>query len=429
MSEGREAAFQRVLDVAQAEGHIPTLVGGVLIEDELVWSGCSGARVDPANTQFRIGSITKSITAVVVIRAVRDGLLDLGSRLAEVVPEAPFADTLLADLLSHSGGVAAEPLGPWWERSEGGDFAALVAANLHARRLAEPGDLLLYSNLAFGLLGEAVSRVRRRPWWDLVRSEVLEPLGMTRTTLRPEPPRAIGYSVDHFRATIHPEPDSFTGAMAPAGQLWSTVSDLAKLARFIINGHPDVLDAGWVARMAAPHAPGGTYGWGFHLVPGGSGTLVGHTGTMPGFMAKVQVDRGRHTAAIVLANATIGLAPNDVAGALLETASAEPVRPVRPWEPTTDVPAAAEAMVGHWFWGHRLYEATWSMGELTLRSVRPDDELETFRLTDEGQWVDSLDVPLDVVRGEDGSVAYFHFDTYLFTRSAYDPESPVPGGR
>ena len=110
---------------------------------------------------------------------------------------------------------------------------------------------------------------------------------------------------------------------------------------------------------------------------------------------------------------------------MLATAGLREPAQVQAWAPSVDVPEHAEAMVGAWYWGERLHLALWSMGELELRSVTPDDEVETFTYVD-GRWVDSLEMPLQVSYRADGSVEWFCFDTYLFTRSPYEPGTPIP---
>src|SRR6185312_13490086 len=105
------------------------------------------------------------------------------------LPETGLGDVTVAHLLSHSGGLRAESDGLWWERTPGDDFAALAASSLAERaRVLGLGERFHYSNVGYGVLGELVARRRGAPWAEVVRDELLEPLGMTRTTTRPQPP-------------------------------------------------------------------------------------------------------------------------------------------------------------------------------------------------------------------------------------------------
>ena len=168
------------------------------------------------------------------------------------LPGVGYADLTVADLLGHTGGMQSEPAGPWWERSTGGGFAELAAANDGSGAVAGPGEWFHYSNLGYGLLGEVVSRLRGEPWIDVVRTRLLEPLAMTRTTWGPVAPHAQGHSVEHLTGALADEPHTDTGAMAPAGQLWSTVADLAVWAGVLAGRRPDVLDPATPPRWRTP---------------------------------------------------------------------------------------------------------------------------------------------------------------------------------
>jgi CubicO group peptidase (beta-lactamase class C family) len=243
--------WQVRLDALQSHGRLPSIVGGVLRDGELAWTGAAGdVPGDPDARQYRIGSITKTFVAAAVLRLRDAGLLTLDDPIGRFVPETGYASSTIRSLLSHTSGMQSEPAGPWWERSPGGDFATLAVRNDGSAAVAGPGDFFHYSNLGFALLGEAVARTAGSTWWDVVATEILGPLGMTRTTFHPEPPHAQGYSVDHFAGTLTHEPHQDTGAMAPAGQVWSTVTDLARWADLLATGHPDVLARETLDEMA-----------------------------------------------------------------------------------------------------------------------------------------------------------------------------------
>ena len=145
------------------------------------------------------------------------------------------------DALAHSSGMQSEPRGPWWERTRGGDFTALAAANDGSGRVAPAGAWFHYSNLGYGLLGEVVARRFGAPWRALVSERLLQPLGMRATSYLPRPGAQPGWSVDHFTGVRVHEPLTDTGAMAPAGQLWSTLADLVTWGQVLGGARPDVL--------------------------------------------------------------------------------------------------------------------------------------------------------------------------------------------
>jgi CubicO group peptidase (beta-lactamase class C family) len=421
--------WQARLGAMQSEARLPSIVAGVLRRGELVWTGAAGeAPVEPDDRQYRIGSITKTFVAVAVLRLRDAGLVDLDEPIGRFVPDTGYATSTLRALLSHTSGMQSEPVGPWWERSPGGDFPTLAARNDGSGAVAGPGDYFHYSNLGYGLLGEVIARVTGTPWWDVVSTEVLGPLGMARTTYHPAPPHAQGYSVDHFAGTLTPEPHQDTGAMAPAGQAWSTVADLARWAAFLASGHPDVLASATLREAARPVPPAPDYGLGLRVVECGGRRFVGHTGSMPGFVASLFVDPDTGDGTVAAANATTGLDTGGVPRTLLADG---PVEAAEPWVPTDAVPQRARELLGLWFWGNTATELRWSNGRLELRSLVRPEGVDRFELR--GPRIVGTDgyhrgEELHVVRNDDGSICHLDVATFIHTRSPYDPAAPIPGG-
>src|SRR4029450_12565779 len=191
----------------------------------LVYFCGAGDRPAPdPETQYRIGSISKSLTAAVVL-ALRDrGALTLDQPLATHLPEAgvDVGALWLRQLLGHVGGLQREPDGLWWERSAGGDLAALLA-RVGPDKLGLPAYRgYHYSNLAYGLLGGVIARVTGDDWMTAVRERLLDPLGMGRTGYTPIEPFARGYVVHPWQGTLREEPRHDAGALAPARQLRAT---------------------------------------------------------------------------------------------------------------------------------------------------------------------------------------------------------------
>lgn len=425
---------------AQAGGRLPSVTAGVVRDGALVWSGSYGTPAvpghEPADVQHRIGSITKTLTAVLVLQLVRDGRLSLEDPVGSVLGEVPYGDRTFRQLLAHGSGIQAEPVGSWWERSDGVTFAELVDAHDSSGAVTTPGARFHYSNLGYALLGEAAARVLGRPWWTCVESSVLAPLGMTRTTYLPTGAAAQGWSVDPYTRELVAEPATDTRAMAPAGQVWSTVADLASYAAFLVDGHPDVLDASWLEVASGPQAgtPGdglaAAHGLGFQLLRGGSGTLFGHTGSMPGFLAACFVDRARRTGAVVLAPATTGFSPAGLVRTVLEELEAcEPTLP-RPWLPTTVVPPELDGVLGTWHWGNTPFVLALDAG--TVVASGPDGAASWRFSVVGGRIVGTAGYhhgeELHVVRRPDGSVSHLEVATFVLTRTPYDPDAPAPGG-
>jgi len=413
----------------QRDGRAPSLVAGVVRDDALVWSAGRGAVPAPhTDVQYRLGSISKTVTAVAVLRLRDEGRVHLDDPFDRHVPGTPLGDRTVGQLLAHFAGAAAESPGGWWERTPGGTLEDLGLDEEHvvlgaARRFH-------YSNLGFGLLGELVARLRGQPWEEVVRNEVLGPLGMSRTTPRPVAPAAEGHAVHPWADVVLPEPEHDAGVMAAAGQLWATLADLARFAVFLLGDTGDVLDPATLEEMSVPagvdpSAPGwSAYGLGLQVLRVDGHTLVGHGGSMPGFLAGVFVDRDERTGAVSLANTTSGLDPL-MPGLLADLRTAEP-RVVDAWTPTPS-PVPLETL-GIWFWGPAPYVLRALPGGLLHLGPMPGrtGRASRFARRGDGAWV-GLD---GYYAGEPLHIADDHLDlgTFVFTRSPYDPTAPVPGG-
>ena len=422
---------------AQSEGRLPSVVAGVLRDGELVWSaGYGDVPGDVLDVQYRIGSITKTLTAVLVLQLVRDGRLSLDDPASAVLGDVGYADRTIRSLLAHNAGIRSAPVGSGWERSVGLTWDELVGAHEDADAVFPALQQFHYSNLGFALLGEVAARLYGAPWWECVRTRILDPLGMTRTSYLPTGAAAQGHSVHPYARTLVDEPATDTGSMAPAGQAWASLGDLATYNAFLLAGHDDVLSLDWLLKASHPHAGdrrdslASAHGLGFQLQAGGSGMLVGHTGSMPGFLAACFVDRDRRTGAVVLANATTGLQPNELAGDLLEELERREPHVPSAWRPTETFPDELVDALGVWHWGNTPFVFAMEGEELAARNAKGDEKYR-FAVVD-GRVIGTSGYhageALHVVRRADGSVSHLDIATFIYTRTPYDPDAPVPGG-
>ncbi|MEU8980724.1 serine hydrolase domain-containing protein [Streptomyces sp. NPDC058251] len=439
----RRALLHRIA-VAQSEGRAPSLVAAVVRGGKTVWNG-SRTSVDghgpDENVQYRIGSITKTFTAVLVLRLRDEGVLDLGDPLEKHLPGTGAGEVTIADLLAHTGGLAAESPAPWWERTPG-SLRPELADVLGEQPYRHPvGRRHHYSNPGYTLLGALVEELRAAPWEEVLRREVLEPLGLHRTSGRPQAPHAGGWAVHPWADVMMPEPVQDLGRMASAGQLWSTTGDLARFAAFLTQGDDRVLSAESVREMRAPAAPpeaadltaGSGYGLGMQVVHHDGRMLVGHSGSLPGFLAGLLIGVEDDVAAVVLSNCTSGPPVLSVAADLVRiVAEAEPRIP-EPWRPATEVDQWALGLVGQWYWGTQGFGLRWAAdGEVALEPLSGIGRRSRFRANGDGSWT-GLDgyyagELLRAVRRPDGSVSHLDLGSFVFTRQPYDEEAPVPGG-
>ncbi|MFD5183230.1 serine hydrolase domain-containing protein [Streptomyces sp. NPDC058372] len=427
---------------AQSEARVPSLVAGVARDGELVWEGAlsalEGVEVD-GDTQYRVGSISKTFTAVLVMRLRDEGLLELTDTLEKHLPGTDAGRATIAELLAHTGGLAAEAPGEWWERSPGTlrpELADVLGEEPHRHPV---GRVHHYSNPGYTLLGALVEEVRGEPWEKVLRAEVLEPLGLTRTSYAPQAPYAEGWAVHPWADALLPEPAHDLGRMAPAGQLWSTTRDLLRFAAFLIQGDDAVLSAASVREMrtpAAPSLPGAqesAYGLGTQILSVAGGTLTGHMGSLPGFLAAVLAGEDERLAAVVLANTTSGLLIGTLAAELIGiVAEAEPSMP-RLWRPMRETDPAVLELAGPWYWGVTPYGLHCGAdGGVELRPLRGAGRAARFVAVGDGTWrgLDGyfLGEVLRPVRDAEGALTHLDLGSFVFTREPYAPDSVVPGG-
>ncbi|AWZ04090.1 MULTISPECIES: serine hydrolase domain-containing protein [unclassified Streptomyces] len=437
----RRALAHRIA-VAQRDGRAPSLVAAVVRGGEVVWEG-SRTMVEghgpDGNVQYRIGSITKTFTAVLVMRLRDEGLLRLGDPVEKFLPGTGVGEVTVGQLLSHTSGLAAESPGEWWERTAGTLRPELSDVLGEQPFRFEPGLRHHYSNPGYTLLGSLVEALRGKPWEEALRAEVLEPLGMERTTAQPVSPHAGGWAVHPWADVMMPEPLEDLGLMAPAGQLWSTTGDLAKFAAFLVRGDARVLSAESLREMrtsATPPEPGLAelgYGLGLQLAQSGGRRLSGHTGSLPGFLAVLWLSEADDVAAVVLANCTSGVPVSTVAADLVAiVAEAEPRVP-EPWRPLREADLVALELCGPWYWGTSAQAVRLTYeGFLELGPVGGNGRSARFRPEPDGSWTGLngyyAGESLRAVRRPDGSVSHLDLGSFVFTREPYDPGAPVPGG-
>ncbi len=429
------AELERLLATAQAERRLPSVQACVFRDGEVIWQRVLGVadvateRNATTDDVYRIGSITKTFTAVLVMQLVEDGRIELDAPLRTYLPEAPAGPTVRM-ALSHLTGLQREPPGEIWESMEPPSREELIGGLEDAELVLLPGEQWHYSNLVFALLGEIAMRAGRAPYEELLQRRILDPLGLTRTSLRPAEPQAKPYYVDPYTDTVRDEPDpEVTETTAAAGWLWSTAGDLARWGTFLADGADGVLPKQTLDLMARVRTMADEQTWslgwglGLELFRCGDRIFAGHGGAMPGFLAGLVVERGERTGAAVLMNTGAHVDPTavalDLAAATLDALPRVPSA----WAPAGPPPPELDGVLGSW----------WSEGEemiLSLRGGRFQAELcngpvgrNVSYLAPEGsdRWrvVEGRERGelLRAVRDDDAVVTKLYFATYPLTRA------------
>ena len=244
-------ALEQEIDQRMQAARVPGLAIAVVQDLRVVYSSGFGVTsvedgglpVTP-QTLFRIGSITKSMTATAIMRLVETGLVDLDRPTSEYVPWLAFSEESAAQritlrmLLSHSAGLPTSHT-PFGRRGPGGLEAYVRQDVPNYSFIAPPGKLYSYSNPGIRIAGYIAQVVSGRPYTDLMQELVFDPLEMERTTF--DPTVAITYPVaqshdlddDGTLSVQHRYADDTGGY--PSGLVISTALDLAHFAIMQMN--------------------------------------------------------------------------------------------------------------------------------------------------------------------------------------------------
>ncbi|MEH1100673.1 serine hydrolase domain-containing protein [Micromonospora sp. CPCC 205561] len=442
---GVDDRLSRLVRTVQAHARVPAVSAALHRADRPLWTCTVGGTGNDTElgpgTRFRIGSVTKTFTAVLTLQCRDDGLLDLDDPLARHLDLPAHGELTVRRLLSHTAGLQREPYGDVWDNLRAPDVERLLADLVRVERVLPPGRRYHYSNLGMALLGRLVGRLRGGSWAEVLAERVLTPLGLAETSVTPGPHAATGFLVDAYSDEAHPEPPTDFGAVGPAAQLWSTASDMARWAAFLAD--PAALDpAGavlapatldemrWPATVTDETLWAGGFGLGLILVPQGERIMhVGHDGAMPGFLAGVYGRRGGEGTPGAMGVAVLGSSGTaaDLLGLphrLLAAAVEHDPADVSPWRPGPPAPPDVRGLLGRW-WGEGFeYVFCWHDGALRARGAddpagRPPsvfaplpERPDVFR-TVSGREAGEL---LRLTRDERGEVVRMHWATYRFTR-------------
>ena len=256
------AEVDRLVHDFIARRHVPGAAWGVIVDGRLAHTGTAGLRdvetkapVD-VDSVFRIASMTKSFTAMSILKLRDEGKLSLDDAAERYVPELkglkyPTADSpriTIRHLLSHAEGFPED--NPWGDRQLADseeDLSAMLRGGIPFSNA--PGIAYEYSNYGFAILGRIVSTVSKMKYGDYVAANLLKPLGMNDTTLEqasvPSSKLAHGYRWEDERWKN--EPLLSNGSFGSMGGMLTSVSDLGRYVGALL--------AAWPPRDGAEEGP------------------------------------------------------------------------------------------------------------------------------------------------------------------------------
>ena len=249
-------------------------------------------------TVFRIGSITKSFTALSILQLEEKGLLKVSDPVAKYVPELPAAWSAITihQLLCHKSGIPDFVNGKAYnDFSDSRHVENALKEYADKPLLSKPGDVLRYSNSGYILLGRIIEHVTGESYEEYLSANILKPAGMTHTAydqaVEVVPNRASGYRFDGETVINAPYGDS--ARPGSAGALRSTVDDMYRFDRALKSGKlfsNAITTKAWTAYghlIAPPPLPiEADYGYGWMVGEDFGHKYVGHGGWVNGFVSQ-----------------------------------------------------------------------------------------------------------------------------------------------
>lgn len=333
--EKLRAAVAKIDAMAAAEhakDDLGSLTVGVVAGGGLVWTKSYGF-ADPeekvpasADTVYRIGSITKMFTALMLLQLLHERKVGLSDPVEKYFPEIDkmpgrSSRITLEHLATMRSGLAREPANrASHDKGRVADWeAGLIGALPDTRQELAPGTRYLYSNIGYAILGAALSRAAGAPYLQHVHERILAPLKMERTAFEPNdairPRLAKGHDVSaagRVSSLLATQQQEGRGFRVPNGAMYSTVGDLARFVAFELGEGPESVLSGKVLqdtfeRFAWTSArEDSDYGIGMRIRRVGNLVAFGHGGNVPGYVASVWFDRVSKTGVIVLRSARGG---------------------------------------------------------------------------------------------------------------------------
>jgi CubicO group peptidase (beta-lactamase class C family) len=291
-------------------------------KDTLVMKGYGLAsreanRAATASTVYRIGSITKQFTAAGIMREVEQGKIMLDDPITKYLPDVPTHGQRITvrNLLTHTSGVHNYTDEPEWVKRWGDAMTPRQIVAFVDKDTLDfaPGTKYSYSNTGYVLLGMILEKVTGQPYAAYLQRQFFTPLGLTQTSYCPDKPKDPQFADGYSATSGSVKAAEYLNITQPfsAGALCSTVRDLVKWHRALVEGR--VVGARSYSLMTTADTlnNGSKINYGFGLVPGqlGGKRMISHSGGINGFTTYGLYMPDENLNVIVLTNSDGGPGP------------------------------------------------------------------------------------------------------------------------
>ena len=322
--------------------NVPGIAVGMVCGSDLSWfqgfgeTELGSGKTPSEHSIYRVASNTKTVTATALMILQESSMLSLDDPLLLYIPEFTSAagiagdleDVTLRRMTAHYSGLTTEHPATDWDGPAFPTIETMLDRIDEVQMVIPPDSAWKYSNMAYGFLGEVISRLSGRAYEQFVEKEILDRLGMLQTVFDVESVvglhRVVGYSQPAPGSeALRVAPYSELEGISSAGQMMTSVADLTKwLAHIMRSGddsgvrligdqsrremlHPAYLDGDWTTGLCV--------GW--RATRSGDRVYHGHGGGIHGFGTQTMFHAPYQTGVIVLTN----LWPNAISVMLAQT--------------------------------------------------------------------------------------------------------------
>ena len=265
------------------------------------------------HTMYSLASVSKPITATGLMVLVERGLVELDKPANFYLGdgklnayEGKASEATVMRLLNHTAGLPMH-----WNFFYENELRMRPAMDESIRRFGiiviPPGEEFHYSNFGYGVIDHIISRVSGKSYADFMKTEVFEPLGMTRTTI-PIGPGLEDHAALRYDKNQKPIP-FYDFDHRGASAVWSTAHDLVRFGMFHLKNHledqkqilkDEAIDV--MQREKDPKAPGSEYGLGWSLIDLLGYRFISHSGGMPGVSTRLTLIPSENLVTVLLCN-------------------------------------------------------------------------------------------------------------------------------
>ncbi|MCH2083491.1 MAG: beta-lactamase family protein [Saprospiraceae bacterium] len=330
--------FQDQLEADLEDDNIDGSISAAIVHNnKIIWSKTFGftdriTKIEAdSNTIYRVGSVTKSFTALLMMQLEEDGILNIEEPIEKYLPEIKkldgYADSTkitFKQLAAHTSGLEREPqlesvfsggVDEWEQK--------LLEAIPKTSFQSKVGEKYSYSNIGYGILGLALARAANKPYTTLVEEKIFKPLQMENThfsipkqKLKQLAKGMEGGPFGELNIDTPQKEHLGRGYKVPNGAIYSTPNDLAKFMMGTM-GFYDLLEESKLEVMQKPaiiqnEAWWQSYGLGFRLLRDSILSTAGHTGAISGYTANFMFEKEQGFGVVIMRNYNWGMTNIDL---------------------------------------------------------------------------------------------------------------------